>query len=79
VQPKVTKKTKEIKNFLSMEERSATKMKLELRNMLETHVNKTWREMCNKKSSYKQKKLVKKLLIKELLRREKPQTKMNFL
>ncbi len=32
-----------------MEERSATKMKLELRNMLETHVNKTWREMCNKR------------------------------
>jgi hypothetical protein len=51
VQPKVTKKTKEIKNFLSMEKRSATKMKLELRNMLETHVNKTWREICNKRES----------------------------
>jgi hypothetical protein len=45
VQPKVTKKTKEIKSFLSMEERSTTKMKLELRNMLETHVYETWREM----------------------------------
>lgn len=32
-----------------MEEKSATKMKLEFKNMLETHVNKTWREMCNKR------------------------------
>ncbi len=39
------------RNFKKIEHarENSNKMKLELRNMLEIHVNKTWREMCNKR------------------------------
>lgn len=43
------KKTKEIKKKFEHGREKCNKMKLELSNMLETHVNKIWREMCNKR------------------------------